>query len=210
MSHERVVIWVAAVCILVIYSLLYRENVVYRFFEHIFIGLATGFGIAVTWNEFLLPKWFNPLFQEGRWYWIFALVVGAMFYFMYSRRYIWISRLAIGTFMGLGTGAAFKGIVAMYIPQVRSSLKPLVDPAQFPYLIFNHLIVFVTLVAVMSYFFFAVEHRHRAIASSAKLGRWLLMIAFGAIFGNTVMGRMSLFIDRMHFLLFEWLKLPKG
>jgi hypothetical protein len=31
------------------------------------------------------------------------------------------------------------------------------------------------------------------------------MIAFGAMFGNTVMARLSLFIGRMQFLLKDWL-----
>ena len=36
-------------------------------------------------------------------------------------------------------------------------------------------------------------------------GRWLLMIGFGAIFGNTVMTRFTLLIDRMYFVWIEWL-----
>ncbi len=31
------------------------------------------------------------------------------------------------------------------------------------------------------------------------------MIAFGAMFGNTVMARLSLFIGRMQFLLQDWI-----
>ena len=34
-----------------------------------------------------------------------------------------------------------------------------------------------------------------------------MMIAFGALFGNAVMGRMSLMIGRVQFLLGEWLGL---
>jgi hypothetical protein len=204
-----IIIWLGAICTLAIYSVLYRENPVFRFFEHLFIGAATGYGLYVTWAEWLYPSWYVPMIEQHRWYWIFALVGGSTFYFMYSKRYVWISRLAIGTFFGLGAGAAFKGIAAQYVPQIVSSFKPLVDRSN-GHLFANHLIVFVTLVAVMSYFFFIIEHRHRPVAASAKAGRWLLMIAFGAIFGNTVMGRMSLFIDRLNFLLFEWLKLPKA
>jgi hypothetical protein len=35
----------------------------------------------------------------------------------------------------------------------------------------------------------------------------MLMVTFGATFGSTVMGRMSLFIDRAAFLLFDFLRL---
>ena len=33
------------------------------------------------------------------------------------------------------------------------------------------------------------------------------MVAFGALFGYTVMGRVSLLIGRVQFLLVDWLKL---
>jgi len=35
------------------------------------------------------------------------------------------------------------------------------------------------------------------------LGRWLLMLTFGIVFGNTVMGRFSLFISRLDFLMLQ-------
>ena len=55
----------------------------------------------------------------------------------------------------------------------------------------------------MIYFFFSVEHRHPLIREPARLGRWLLMLTFGIVFGNTVMGRFSLFISRLDFLLLQ-------
>ena len=52
----------------------------------------------------------------------------------------------------------------------------------------------------MSYFFFSFEQKHVALRGSAKLGRWLMMFAFGAIFGSTMMARLALLIDRMYYL----------
>ena len=50
-----------AVCILGIFSFLYRENKVYRFFEHILLGLGVGVGVAATWVGILKPKWWDRL-----------------------------------------------------------------------------------------------------------------------------------------------------
>jgi len=74
---------------------------------------------------------------------------------------------------------------------------------------FTNLAMFITLITVMSYFFFSISHKNRTVTGSARVGRWLLMLAFGAIFGSTVMGRMALFIDRVAFLLFDFLRLPR-
>jgi len=45
------------------------------------------------------------------------------------------------------------------------------------------------------YFFFSVEHKG-AIKKASNIGIYFLMLYFGAIFGNTVMGRFSLLYGR--------------
>jgi hypothetical protein len=45
------------------------------------------------------------------------------------------------------------------------------------------------------------------VRHTARLGRWLLMVSFGAFFGNTVMTRMAVFLERLQFLLRDWLHL---
>ncbi len=64
-----IVIWAGAISTFAIYSILYRENKFYRLFEHILIGLGTGWGVYVTWSEWLGPKWWTPMVKEGRWCW---------------------------------------------------------------------------------------------------------------------------------------------
>ena len=198
-------VWLAATCTLAIYSILYRENVVFRLFEHIFIGLAAGYSLYTVVTQVLQPKWFTPLFVEGKWYWIFASLMGTMFYSVYSKRWSWMNRLAAGVFMGLSAGLTIVGFVTGLAPQMMYSFKPLWQRTP-PYLLFNSIVFFITVITVMSYFFFSFEQRHPVVKGSARLGRWLLMVAFGAIFGNTVMGRMSLLIDRLQFLLLQWLQ----
>ena len=56
------------------------------------------------------------------------------------------------------------------------------------------------------YFFISLEHKG-GIKIIAKTGIFILMIGFGASFGLTVMGRVSLLIDRIQFLLGNWLGL---
>lgn len=202
------VIWIGAICTLAVYSILYRENPVFRLFEHIFVGLATGYGAQITITQIIVPHWGKPLFGEHKWYWIFAMLIGCMFYFVYSKRQVWIARWAMGLFIGFGAGLGIVGFVTEFVPQMAASFKPVVviSAGKINFNI-NNLLKFITLIAVMSYFFFSIEHKNRALAGSAKAGRWLLMISFGAIFGNTVMARVSLLIDRMQFLLFDWLKI---
>jgi hypothetical protein len=201
------VIAVAGIATIGIYTILYRENPVFRFFEHVYVGVGAGYGFYFIITNVIVPDWGKPLFIQGRWYWIFALLIGGMYYLIYSRRLAWMARMVMLSTMGLLAGLAFKQFITVYVPQIVASFKPVVSNKA-PYLHFSNLLVFVTLVTVMSYFFFSFEHRHPVVRGSARVGRWMLMVAFGAIFGSTVMGRMSLFIDRAAFLLFDFLRLP--
>src|SRR4029079_909490 len=54
-------IWIGAIGTLALFSLLYRENRVFRLFEHLFIVLAAGYLIKATWTEPLKPQWWDPM-----------------------------------------------------------------------------------------------------------------------------------------------------
>jgi hypothetical protein len=55
--------WVAALLTLSIFSFLYKDNPVYKFAEHIFIGISAGYFVALEyWNVFI-PNLWNPLVE---------------------------------------------------------------------------------------------------------------------------------------------------
>jgi len=206
-------IWIGAIGTICLFSLIYRENRAYRLFEHLFIGLAAGYTIKTIWTDTIYPQWYLPLIH-GRWPMIFVLFLGCLFYTIYSRKYNWMSRISIGILLGLVAGQIFQQTASDYIPQIRTSFKPLhVTPAMIPKgsqltvtgITLNNLLFVVILVAVLVYFFFSIEHKSKVLGGTARLGRLTMMFAFGAIFGSTVMARMALLIDRVWFLMHDWL-----
>lgn len=200
--------WAGALCIFGIYTVLYRENKCYRLFEHIFIGMYAGYTVYVTWAQVLKPKWWDPMTAEGQWFLIFDAIGGSMFYFIYSRKHAWISRVVFGLFMGFSAGGIFREYYETYFPQMGSSMKSFATSTGAITLghVFSVIVFYVIFIAAMSYFFFSFEHKHPAVTSTAKAGRWFLMIGFGAMFGSTVMGRMTLFIGRLNYLINVWIK----
>ncbi|NUQ00164.1 MAG: hypothetical protein HUU35_09955 [Armatimonadetes bacterium] len=204
---DSIVTWLGVLATLAILSVVYRENPFYRFFEHLFIGVATGFGLFVTWRDALSETWWTPL-SQGYWYWILPPLIALMFYTVYLPKYSWMSRFLISVLFGLGAGAAFRGFASQVFPQIAASFLPIVPRAATATSeavtigdALNNLVFVLTLVCVMVYFFFSFRHQNKAISSTARVGRWLLMVAFGATFGSTVMARFSLLIDRIQFLL---------
>ena len=60
----------------------------------------------------------------------------------------------------------------------------------------NNFLIFGGVIAVLSYFFFSLEHRG-ALKISGKTGIYFLMITFGSSYGYTVMARVSVFVGRI-------------
>lgn len=203
---DIIVTWLAAFATLGIYSILYKENPIYRFFEHLFIGLGLGWTLFIIWKDILHPKWWTPMVVDGKWYWIFAMVIGSLYYFIYSPRFAWMARLVISTLMGLTAGLVFKSFAGIYIPQIEASFRAVrFSPSIATGL--NNLLSTIILVSVLVYFLFTISHEKQPLAGVSKLGRWFIMLGLGAMFGSTVMARLSLFIDRLTFLLHDWLKI---
>ncbi len=72
----------------------------------------------------------------------------------------------------------------------------------------NNVILVLGVVGTLSYFLFT-QKRKGIIGAGATAGKWIMMVAFGSAFGNTVMARMSLALGRIQFLLGDWLHLIK-
>jgi hypothetical protein len=222
-----------------LYSVLYKENKFYRFFEHIFLGLAAGWTVVAIWTETLKANWWDKMVgtpaeagsagTEG--FFAYALLVpfGLMGYFVFSKKHNWVSRVPIGIILGLWSGQQIQVWWNTYGPQIDASLKP-VWPTTWSSLIVpsteglsreqvaevqsqiyfsqavNNFLFTLTVVCVLSYFLFSFEVKNKVVRGANSLGRYLLMIGFGAIFGSTVMMRFTLLIDRMYFVWIEWLK----
>lgn len=203
---------------LCLFSLLYRENRIYRAVEHLFVGLAGGYMIKAVWAEILAPNWYKPMVNDGQWPFIFLLPLGLLYYTMYVPKLAWMSKITLGIVLGLLSGQIFQRTASEYIPQIEKSFKPLYVPPgsdQIAKVMYNgqevhgtwvgaslnNIVFVVILLTVLSYFFFSFEQKNKILRGSARTGRLAMMFAFGAIFGSTVMARMALLIDRVWFVL---------
>ncbi len=206
---QGTIVWLGTLATLFLYSLIYRENPYYRFAEHVFLGLAAGYGVYQIWATNLFQNWYQPLFIEGKWLWSIALVIGMMYFTVYNRRLAWMSRIVIVMILAFDAGNYFRLFAGDWMGQIGDSFRPLVM-SEWPFIRFSDIVFVGTLLAVMIYFLFSFEQRNRAVRGTATTGRWLMMVAFGAMFGSTVMARMSLFIGRLSHLFQDWIHLiPK-
>ena len=223
MTFEVATTLVGGLGTLAIFSFLWRENPFFRFFEHLYIGISAGFGIAFTIKDFFYPRIFSPMlgldivqYPDGTvsdvrnpLYLLFIapMLFGLLYYFIFSARYSWLAKLVIGFTLGISGGIAFKAFFNDMTPQIIGSFKPLLvfhEGAIVWMKSFSNTFFVVTLLSVMSYFFFTFKRTASALAKSSFVGRWLMMVCFGAFFGSTVMARMALLVERLQFLIHDW------
>jgi hypothetical protein len=187
----------AAFLTLCIFSILYKDNPFYKLAEHLVVGVSAGyFAIILYYNSFI-PKVWVPVVQEHKFIYLVPTLLGVLMWTRFSRKRSWISRYPIAAYMGIGMGVAIPlTMQAFIIVPLHATMQPMGFTSLS---LFNNLLVAVGVLCALIYFFFSKEHTG-AFGGAATIGIWILMIGFGAGFGLTVMGRVSLLIERFTFL----------
>jgi hypothetical protein len=202
-------IWIAAFLTIAIVSVVYRDNPIFKFAEHTYVGAAVGYSFAVAIGnirgygiDYLYPTLKDP------WY-IIPLVIGVIMYFRYHRTLYWLFRYGIAIVVGTSVTAAFvRSIEADVLTQLRSTISILFTKGD-ALTIFGNVILVVSFITSLYYFIFTFPSLHAGkLEYIPRIGRWFMMIAFGYSFATTVVSRIDLFVGRLNFLLFQWLKLP--
>jgi len=203
MLSPQLGIWLGAFATISMYSYLYKDNLLFKIGEHLFIGLAAAHTVTMGVSNIREMAW-TPLTVKGDLSWLVPMFLGLLLYTRFTKNYTWVSRTPIGFMMGIGAAITIRGqLEGSFIRQIRGSMLPLTT--------LDNWIMVVGCVTTLTYFFFVSSGRRGILGQSATIGRWAMMIAFGAAFGNTVMARMSLLIGRMQFLFGQWIPLiPKS
>jgi len=186
------------------FSFLYRDNPFYKFSESLFVGVSAGYFTIILIYNGLIPTLFDRIWIGQPWwqlwggkYWYFIpFALGLMMWFRFSKKKSWISRYPIAFYLGIATGAA---IPLEMQNRVNRQLFDTLRAPDFSAGFFSgmsDIVVIVGVICGLFYFFFSVAHKG-TFGGVAKIGIYTLMIGFGASFGYTVMGRISLFIERV-------------
>src|SRR5262245_39727871 len=206
-----------------IFSFLYRDNPFYKFAEHLFVGVSAAYWMVQGfWQDIvpnLLAKLFPSAFEglvpaaHGRapeWAYLIPLIFGLLLLARLIGPISWLSRWSMAFIIGYTAGSNLtRYLVSDFIVQVRETLGlPLVVGGSSGLatlmLSLANIVTVGGVVCGLIYFFFSKEHTG-AFGKASRAGIWVLMIAFGASFGYTVMARISLLIGRLEFLFSDWL-----
>jgi hypothetical protein len=198
-------IWIAAFFTIAATSYAFRDNIVFKFAENTFIGIAAGHSIVMGVKNIRDYGWSH--IASGEMIYIIVFLLGIMLYARFHKEYYWLYRYPIAFLVGNGVGISIRAAIhSDFIVQIRSTASPLIASDALGTI--NALITFVGVITALSHFIFTRDELHvGTLGIIPKVGRWLMLLAFGASFGNTIMSRFGMYQGRIIFLLREWLQI---
>lgn len=202
MSWDTAGTILAALCTLAIFSLLYKDNPFYRVAEHLLVGVSAGYYVVHYFYSSVIRKFYVPVFQQGDLWLLPGGILGLLILFRLTKRQQWVSRYAIAFYVAAWSGYLIPSVIQERIlVQVRGTLLPSPADASLATMI-GAVVLLVGVVSILVYFYFSAPHRG-VLGRISQVGITFLMVGFGASFGYTVMGRVSLLIGRFQFLIEE-------
>jgi len=207
LESDFIWVWMAALLTIMVYSYLLGDNPLYRLAEHVFIGSSVAYAVVVVIHGVLGPLLLVPLTvgETGeRLLAVVPLVLGLLLWAKLKTSWAWLGNFSVAFLLGVGAALAIGGaLFGSILPQVRATINA-IDLSGLG----DGLIIVIGTLSTLLYFHFATGAKDGLsgigtgfIQAWARFGRWFIMIAFGAIFANTVMARISLLIGRVQFLL---------
>lgn len=212
--------WLAVFITIATLSYLYADNAFYKLAEHLFVGTSIGYVIVIQYFDVVKPnlidKLDSPALGNARFIYLVALLMSLFLFLRYSKRFGWLGRISIAFIIGLYAGQNITAYAnSDLVAQLQSTLASVQELSTVVHAssaglldtlatnwprVLGVTVLVVGLVASLVYFFFSIEHKG-VVGRVARLGVWVLMIGFGASFGYTVQGRISLAIGRAMFVL---------
>ena len=201
-------VWIAALLTLGIFSFLYKDNPLYKFCEHLFVGVSAGYYVVLTFFSVVKPNLLDPLFRDfagdRHFLLLIPLGLGILLFSRFFPKGDWLSRWSIALILGVYPALRITGFgQGDFVEQLHGTMLPLWVSGNLGETIGNWILI-VGLLTTLIFFFFSKEHKG-ALGGTARLGVYFLMVSFGASYGYTVMARISLLIGRVMFLLHDWL-----
>lgn len=212
---ETFAIWIAAILTLMVYSYLFSDNPLYRLAEHLLVGSSIGYAAVIVVHTVLRPRLLEPLAQDptGNWPYAIPLLLGLLLLAKARPTTAWLGNSSVAFLFGVGAALAIGGaLLGSLLPQIQASWVPISPRAAGSVeAALDNVCLVVGTIGTLSYFYFTVGSgrgpQNALLRFCATIGKWVMVITFGALFGSRVMAYVSLLIERTNFLLGDWLGL---
>ena len=203
-AADQVATWVAAVATIVVLGGMLGERRLFAWSQHLLAGLATGFLGLLAISEVIVPRLVEPLADgSGGAELVFGLGLVAA-----AAAAPWIPRVvaAVPLSIAVGALAAFAlggAVIGTVLPQLGAAVarpEPTVGATLGG-------VAGAAITALVLLGFVHGAPRGRIVGAAASSGRWLMLAGLGGWLGYLLFSRLVLLVDRVAFLVGDWLGL---
>ena len=205
-TADVVATWVAAIVTLVVFGALVGERRLFGWSQHLLAGLATGFLALIALDEVIGPRLVQPMVADASrpelWAGVALAATAAAAPWLPRGLSVIPVSIAVGALAAFALGGA---VIGTLLPQLDAAI---VRPGGSAAATVGGALAAVVTGLVLIGFLHGVP-RGRILMASAGVGRWLLVGGIGGWLGFLILSRLILLVDRIGFLLGDWLGLVR-
>lgn len=204
--------WISIFLTICIFSYLYGDNPVYKLAEHLFVGISIGVAVTEQWFSVLKPNLVDPLMRIpedptslANWSYLIPLGLLILLFMKLTRRFDYLARIPVAFLVSAFAALKVTGEIEGNLTQQLGASMPnltqvyaehgLWDWAANGQGVFSSLLLVIGLASCLFYFYFSAPQTG-VLRYISRFAIGVLMVAFGASFGMTVMGRITLAFGR--------------
>lgn len=200
---------VAALLTVMVFSYLLGANPLWRIAQSLLVGVSVGYVTLVVVAQVIAPQVARIIVPpEGtpadeRWFGAVPVALGLLLLLRIAFPGAWPASFGLNLVVVVGSALALGGALAgTIIPQALDTVRLL--RFDDPYTLTGDLVLFLGVIAALSYFAFGVRRNGTRIfplRALSGLGRWVLVVTFGAILGSLATTFYAALIERLEFLV---------
>lgn len=200
---------VAGLLTLMVFSYLLGANPLWRIAQSLLVGVSIGYVTLVVLTQVIAPqiaRIVRPdvgMTTSDQWLAVVPVVLGLLLLMRLAFPGAWPASFGLNLVVVVGAALALGGALAgAIVPQSLDTIRKL--DFNNPYALAGNIVLVVGVVCALTYFAFGARstgQRAAPIQAISVVGRWFLIIAFGAVLGSLVTTFYAALIERLDFLV---------
>ena len=190
LTQETLGIYFSAILVVFVYSMfLYKDNPFFHIAENLALAVALANSTVISLKSLYDMAWVPGVVQgKDSVLWIGLLIFGGLIMTRLIPKYGWLSRWPTAFIVGSGVGLGLRGAIeTQLLGNLRAVIIPVFGGKVTP---IDNIVTLVMCTTTIAYFLFTREHKG-VWGKVAKIGRYSMMVAFGAQFGSVTITRIS-------------------
>ncbi len=201
---------------LLVFSRIAGDTPAFRLVQYLFVGVALGYAVVVIYHQVLRPAVLELLASSGQptlvTLRLIPFVLAALLLTRVSgqQNSSWLANLPLALVFGVGAALVVGGaLIGTILPQVLDATRS--DLSSLAAIIGSIVLLLGSIATLLSFSLTRSPDpsRRRWIAEVARVGRWVLLVAFGFFLAGSIGSYLAALNERLLFIV-EWLRAVLG